>query len=172
MAEMLQNDFFTPEKQNKFYNSKGEISNIEFIGENQSLINEFRAYQKSQEEKHKKLEERITNIENKINDMNSTIIDITNNLNDLIQKEKSKEKERNKEKEKERELLLKDCEKMIKITLIEILEKKLNFDEEKIQTNKKIARIKNKVKQNSLKNYNSNKIPDTPRFPAAMICSC
>ena len=160
-TEMLQNDFFTPEKQNKFYNSKGEISNIEFIGENQSLINEFRAYQKSQEEKHKKLEERITNIENKINDMNSTIIDITNNLNDLIQKEKSKEKESYKEKEKERELILKDCEKMIKITLIEILEKKLNFDEEKIQTNKKITRIKNKVKQNSLKNYNSNKIPES-----------
>ena len=40
-TEMMQNDFFTPEKQNKFYNSKGEISNIEFIGENQNLINEF-----------------------------------------------------------------------------------------------------------------------------------
>ena len=160
-TEMLQNDFFTPEKQNKFYNSKGEISNIEFIGENQSLINEFRAYQKSQEEKHKKLEERITNIENKINDMNSTIIDITNDLNDLIKKQKSKDKEKKEEKELERELILKECEQMIKIALIEILEKKLNLDEEKKQTAKKITRIKNKVKQNNHKNYNSNKIPES-----------
>ena len=104
-TEMMQNDFFTPEKQNKFYNSKGEISNIEFIGENQPLINEFRLYQKSQEEKQKKLEERIINIENKINDINSQIIDITNNLSDLINKEKIKEKEIKKEKEKEKELI-------------------------------------------------------------------
>ena len=160
-TEMLQNDFFTPEKQNKFYNSKGEISNIEFVGENQALINEFRNYQKSQEEKQKKIEERITNIENKINDMNSTIIDITNNLNDLINKEKIKEKEKKKEKENERELILKQCEQMIKIALIEILEKKLNFNEEKKQT-KKITRIKNKVKlNNSNNNYNSNKIPES-----------
>ena len=160
-TEMLQNDFFTPEKQNKFYCSKGEISNIEFIGENQSLINEFRAYQKSQEEKQKKFEERITNIENRINDMNSKIINITNNLNDLIKKEKSKEKEKKKEKEIERELILKECEQMIKITLIDILEKKLNFDEEKKQTAKKITRVKNKVKQINRKNYNSNKIPES-----------
>ena len=147
-TEMMQNDFFTPEKQNKFYNSKGEISNIEFIGENQPLINEFRLYQKSQEEKQKKLEERIINIENKINDINSQIIDITNNLSDLINKEKIKEKEIKKEKEKEKELILKQCEQMIKITLIEILEKKLNFKEEKEQT-KKITRIKNKLKHNN-----------------------
>ena len=120
-TEMMQNDFFTPEKQNKFCNSKGEISNIEFIGENQPLINEFRAYQKSQEEKQKKFEERITNIENKINEINSTIIDITNNISDLINKEKIKEKELRKEKEKEREIILKQCEQMIKITLLEIL---------------------------------------------------
>ncbi len=148
-TEMMQNDFFTPEKQNKFYNSKGEISNIEFIGENQPLINEFRAYQKSQEEKQKKFEERITNIENKINDINSTIIDITNNISDLINKEKIREKELKKEKEKERELILKQCEQMIKITLVEILEKKLNFDEEKKDQNKKITRIKNKMKHNN-----------------------
>ena len=49
---------------------------------------------------------------------------------------------------------------MIKLTLIEILEKKLNFDEEK-KTTKKITRIKNKVKQNNYKNYNSNKIPES-----------
>ena len=150
-TEMMQNDFFTPEKQNKFYNSKGEISNIEFIGENQPLINEFRAYQKSQEEKQKKFEERITNIENKINDINSTIIDITNNISDLINKEKIREKELKKEKEKERELILKQCEQMIKITLVEILEKKLNFDEEKKDQNKKITRIKNKMKHNNNK---------------------
>ena len=153
-TEMMQNDFFTPEKQNKFYNSKGEISNIEFIGENQPLINEFRLYQKSQEEKQKKLEERIINIENKINDINSQIIDITNNLSDLINKEKIKEKEIKKEKEKERELILKQCEQMIKITLIEILEKKLNFNEEKEkkekkEQTKKITRIKNKMKHNN-----------------------
>ena len=152
----MQNDFFTPEKQNKFYNSKGEISNIEFIGENQSLINEFRAYQKSQEEKQKKLEERVTIMENKINDMNSILIEITNNLNDLINKEKLKEKEKKKEKEQERELILKECESMIKITLIDILEKKLNLDEDKKIENKKITRIKNKIKQN-----NNNKIPDS-----------
>ena len=153
-TEMMQNDFFTPEKQNKFYNSKGEISNIEFIGENQPLINEFRLYQKSQEEKQKKLEERIINIENKINDINSQIIDITNNLSDLINKEKIKEKEIKKEKEKEKELILKRCEQMIKITLIEILEKKLNFNEEKEkkekkEQTKKITRIKNKMKHNN-----------------------
>ena len=153
-TEMMQNDFFTPEKQNKFYNSKGEISNIEFIGENQPLINEFRLYQKSQEEKQKKLEERIINIENKINDINSQIIDITNNLSDLINKEKIKEKETKKEKEKEKELILKQCEQMIKITLIEILEKKLNFNEEKEkkekkEQTKKITRIKNKMKHNN-----------------------
>ena len=153
-TEMMQNDFFTPEKQNKFYNSKGEISNIEFIGENQPLINEFRLYQKSQEEKQKKLEERIINIENKINDINSQIIDITNNLSDLINKEKIKEKETKKEKEKEKELILKQCEQMIKITLIEILEKKLNFNEEKEkkekkEQTKKITRIKNKLKHNN-----------------------
>ena len=153
-TEMMQNDFFTPEKQNKFYNSKGEISNIEFIGENQPLINEFRSYQKSQEEKQKKLEERIINIENKINDINSQIIDITNNLSDLINKEKIKEKEIKKEKEKEKELILKQCEQMIKITLIEILEKKLNFNEEKEkkekkEQTKKITRIKNKLKHNN-----------------------
>ena len=153
-TEMMQNDFFTPEKQNKFYNSKGEISNIEFIGENQPLINEFRLYQKSQEEKQKKLEERIINIENKINDINSQIIDITNNLSDLINKEKIKEKEIKKEKEKEKELILKQCEQMIKITLIEILEKKLNFNEEKEkkekkEQTKKITRIKNKLKHNN-----------------------
>ena len=153
-TEMMQNDFFTPEKQNKFYNSKGEISNIEFIGENQPLINEFRLYQKSQEEKQKKLEERIINIENKINDINSQIIDITNNLSDLINKEKIKEKEIKKEKEKEKELILKQCEQMIKITLIEILEKKLNFNEEKEkkekkEQTKKITRIKNKMKHNN-----------------------
>ena len=136
-TEMMQNDFFTPEKQNKFYNSKGEISNIEFIGENQPLINEFRLYQKSQEEKQKKLEERIINIENKINDINSQIIDITNNLSDLINKEKIKEKEIKKEKEKEKELILKQCEQMIKITLIEILEKKIHFNEEKEKKKKK-----------------------------------
>ena len=152
----MQNDFFTPEKQNKFYNSKGEISNIEFIGENQSLINEFRAYQKSQEEKQKKLEERVTIMENKINDMNSILIEITNNLNDLVNKEKLKEKEKKKEKEQERELILKECESMIKITLIDILEKKLNLDEDKKIENKKITRIKNKIKQN-----NNNKIPDS-----------
>ena len=159
-TEMMQNDFFTPEKQNKFYNSKGEISNIEFIGENQNLINEFRAYQKTQEEKQKKLEERMTNIEDKINDINSKIDNLTNDLNDLIKKEKIKEKEKKKEKEQERELILKECEQMIKLTLIEILEKKLNFDEEK-KTTKKITRIKNKVKQNNYKNYNSNKIPES-----------
>ena len=159
-TEMMQNDFFTPEKQNKFYNSKGEISNIEFIGENQNLINEFRAYQKTQEEKQKKLEERMTNIEDKINDINSKIDNLTNDLNDLIKKEKVKEKEKKKEKEQERELILKECEQMIKLTLIEILEKKLNFDEEK-KTTKKITRIKNKVKQNNYKNYNSNKIPES-----------
>ena len=159
-TEMMQNDFFTPEKQNKFCNSKGEISNIEFIGENQPLINEFRSYQKSQEEKQKKFEERIINIENKINEINSQIIDITNNLSDLINKEKIKEKEIKKEKEKEKELILKQCEQMIKLTLIEILEKKLNFDEEKKAT-KKTTRIKNKVKQNDYKNYNSNKIPES-----------
>ena len=153
-TEMMQNDFFTPEKQNKFYNSKGEISNIEFIGENQPLINEFRLYQKSQEEKQKKLEERIINIENKINDINSQIIDITNNLSDLINKGKIKEKEIKKEKEKEKELILKQCEQMIKITLIEILEKKLNFNEEKEkkekkEQTKKITRIKNKMKHNN-----------------------
>ena len=153
-TEMMQNDFFTPEKQNKFYNSKGEISNIEFIGENQPLINEFRLYQKSQEEKQKKLEERIINIENKINDINSQIIDITNNLSDLINKEKIKEKEIKKEKEKEKDLILKQCEQMIKITLIEILEKKLNFNEEKEkkekkEQTKKITRIKNKLKHNN-----------------------
>ena len=153
-TEMMQNDFFTPEKQNKFYNSKGEISNIEFIGENQPLINEFRLYQKSQEEKQKKLEERIINIENKINDINSQIIDITNNLSDLINKEKIKEKEIKKEKEKEKESILKQCEQMIKITLIEILEKKLNFNEEKEkkekkEQTKKITRIKNKMKHNN-----------------------
>ena len=153
-TEMMQNDFFTPEKQNKFYNSKGEISNIEFIGENQPLINEFRLYQKSQEEKQKKLEERIINIENKINDINSQIIDITNNLSDLINKEKIKEKEIKKEKEKEKELISKQCEQMIKITLIEILEKKLNFNEEKEkkekkEQTKKITRIKNKMKHNN-----------------------
>ena len=150
-TEMMQNDFFTPEKQNKFYNSKGEISNIEFIGENQPLINEFRLYQKSQEEKQKKLEERIINIENKINDINSQIIDITNNLSDLINKEKIKEKEIKKEKEKEKDLILKQCEQMIKITLIEILEKKLNFNEEKEkkEQTKKITRIKNKMKHNN-----------------------
>ena len=153
-TEMMQNDFFTPEKQNKFYNSKGEISNIEFIGENQPLINEFRLYQKSQEEKQKKLEERIINIENKINDINSQIIDITNNLSDLINKEKIKEKETKKEKEKEKELILKQCEQMIKITLIEIIEKKLNFNEEKEkrekkEQTKKITRIKNKMKHNN-----------------------
>ena len=158
----MQNDFFTPEKQNKFYCSKGEISNIEFIGENQALINEFRSYQKSQEEKQKKFEEKITNIENKINDINSTIINITKDLNDLINKEKLKEKEREKEKEIERELILKECEQMIKITLIEILEKKLNFDEEKKET-KKITRIKNKIKHNINKNYNSNKIPESKK---------
>jgi hypothetical protein len=159
-TEMMQNDFFTPEKQNKFYNSKGEISNIEFIGENQNLINEFRAYQKTQEEKQKKLEERITNIEDKINDINLKIVDITDNLNDIIKKEKIKEREKMKEKEQERELILKECEQMIKLTLIEILEKKLNFDEEKKAT-KKTTRIKNKVKQNDYKNYNSNKIPES-----------
>ena len=150
-TEMMQNDFFTPEKQNKFYNSKGEISNIEFIGENQPLINEFRLYQKSQEEKQKKLEERIINIENKINDINSQIIDITNNLSDLINKEKIKEKEIKKEKEKEKELILKQCEQMIKITLIQILEKKLNLNEEKEkkEQTKKITRIKNKMKHNN-----------------------
>ena len=163
-TEMLQNDFFTPEKQNKFYNSKGEISNIEFIGENQSLINEFRAYQKSQEEKQKKLEERIINLENKVNDINSNLIDITNNLNDLIKREKKYEKEKNKEKEKEkdkeieRELIIKECEQMIKITLIDILEKKLNLDEEKKTNSKKIIRIKNRMKKS---NNNSNRIPES-----------
>ena len=100
------------------------------------------------------------NIEDKINDINSKIDNLTNDLNDLIKKEKIKEKEKKKEKEQERELILKECEQMIKLTLIEILEKKLNFDEEK-KTTKKITRIKNKVKQNNYKNYNSNKIPES-----------
>ena len=95
-------------------------------------------------------------MENKINDMNSILIEITNNLNDLINKEKLKEKEKKKEKEQERELILKECESMIKITLIDILEKKLNLDEDKKIENKKITRIKNKIKQN-----NNNKIPDS-----------
>ena len=157
-TEIMQNDFFTPEKQNKFYCSKGEISNIEFAGDNISLINEFRNYQKSQEEKMRKYDERIANIENKINDINSTIININTSLNNLINEEKEKEKIREKERNDDRKLILKECEQMIKLTLIDILEKKLNFDHEKKP--QKLIKISNKKKENSKNNY-INKIPES-----------
>lgn len=120
-----QNDFFSPQKQNNFFCSKNEISNIEYAGDNLQLINEFRSYQKTQDEKMKKFDERITNIENKINDINSTIKNINNNLNNLLNKEKKKEKEKE-ENKINKELILKECEQMIKNTLIEILDKKIN----------------------------------------------
>ena len=157
-TEMMQNDFFTPEKPNKFFCSKGEISNIEFAGDNLSLINEFRNYQKSQDEKMKKFDERITNIENKINDINSTIININNNLNNLVNEEKEKEKMWKEERKNDREVILKECEQMIKLTLIEILEKKLNLDEEKKP--KKFIKLQAKKKENSKNNY-INKIPES-----------
>lgn len=50
-----QNDFFSPQKQNNFFCSKNEISNIEYAGDNLLLINEFRSYQKTQDEKMKKI---------------------------------------------------------------------------------------------------------------------
>ena len=120
-----QNDFFSPQKQNNFFCSKNEISNIEYAGDNLLLINEFRSYQKTQDEKMKKFDERITNIENKINDINSTIKNINNNLNNLLNKQKKKEKEKE-ENKINKELILKECEQMIKNTLIEILDKKIN----------------------------------------------
>ena len=147
--DYLQNDFFSPIKQNKFLNSKGEISNIEYVGDNLLLINEFRTYQKAQDEKMKKFDERITNIENKINDINSTIKNINENLNDLnntINKVKINEEENKINKD----LILKECEKMIKETLIEILDKKINPE---ILSNQ----------ENNLNNinYSSNKIPES-----------
>ena len=147
--DYLQNDFFSPIKQNKFLNSKGEISNIEYVGDNLLLINEFRTYQKAQDEKMKKFDERITNIENKINDINSTIKNISENLNDLnntINKAKINEEENKINKD----LILKECEKMIKETLIEILDKKINPE---ILSNQ----------ENNLNNinYSSNKIPES-----------
>ena len=141
-----QNDFFSPQKQNNFFCSKNEISNIEYAGDNLLLINEFRSYQKTQDEKMKKFDERITNIENKINDINSTIKNINNNLNNLLNKEKKKEKEKEKEENKiNKELILKECEQMIKNTLIEILDKKINPE-----------LFPDKPKKNSNKNINFN----------------
>ena len=148
-TEIIQNDFFSPEKQNKFLCSKGEISNIEFPNDNLLLMNEFRSYQKSQDEKMKKFEERITNIENKINDITSTIKNINKNLNNLINKEK--EKENNKEEKINRDLIIKECENMIKETLIEILDKKINPE---IFYNKQINNSNNE--QNNFNFYNSN----------------
>ena len=156
----LQNDFFSPIKQNKFLNSKGEISNIENIeniGDNLLLINEFRAYQKEQDEKMNKFDERITKIENNINDINSAIQNINKNLNDLnniINKEKINEKENKINKD----LILKECEKMIRETLIEILDKKINPE---IFSNHKVNYINNEENNLNNLNYSSNKIPDS-----------
>ena len=148
-----QNDFFSPQKQNNFFCSKNEISNIEYAGDNLLLINEFRSYQKTEDEKMKKFDERITNIENKINDINSTIKNINNNLNNLLNKEKKKEKEKE-ENKINKELILKECEQMIKNTLIEILEKKINpelFCDEPKKNNKSKSNFNYKA---SSTNYN------------------
>ena len=149
-----QNDFFSPEKQNKFLCSKGEISNIEYPADNQLLINEFHSYQKSQDEKMKKFEERITKIENKIEDINSTIKNINENLNNLINKEKLNETENKNYKDE----IIKECEKMIKNTLIEILDKKIN--PEILADNKKIN-INNEMSNLNSLNFSSNKIPES-----------
>ena len=151
--DYLQNDFFSPEKQNKFLCSKGEISNIEYPGDNLLLINEFRSYQKSQDEKMKKFDERISKIENKINDINETIKDINNNINNinnLIKKDKVNE---NKKEKELKDLILKECENMIKQTLVEILDKKLN-------TNNILNKKSEDNKANNL-NFIINKIPES-----------
>ena len=149
----LQNEFFSPENQNKFFCSKGEISNIEYIGDNQLLLNEFRAYQKTQDEKMKKFDERITNIENKINDITSNIENITNDLNNIINREKRKEKE-NEENKINKDLILKECEQMIRVGLIEMLSKKINNE---INSNKQINNLEEENHKSN--NCNYNKIP-------------
>ena len=157
-ADYLQNDFFSPEKQNKFLCSKGEISNIEYVNDNNNvlLINEFHAYQKSQDEKMKKFEERITNIENKINDINTSIKTINDNLTKLINDNKLNEAENQINKES----IIKECEKLIKINLIDILDKKINpavfNDNKKVNNNNG----ENNLNFNTL-NYSSNRIPES-----------
>ena len=153
-ADYLQNDFFSPEKQNKFLCSKGEISNIEYVNDNILLINEFHAYQKSQDEKMKKFDERITNIENKINDINSTIKNINDNLTKLIKNKKLNEEENKINKEE----IIKECEQMIKLNLIDILDKKINPNI--FNDNKKIN-INNEENNFNILNYSSNKGPES-----------
>ena len=157
-ADYLQNDFFSPEKQNKFLCSKGEISNIEYVNDNNNvlLINEFHAYQKSQDEKMKKFDERLTNIENKINDINTSIKTINDNLTKLINDNKLNEAENQINKES----IIKECEKLIKINLIDILDKKINpaiFNENKKVNNNN---GENNLNFNTL-NYSSNRIPES-----------
>ena len=148
--DCLQNDFFSPEKQNKFLCSKGEISNIEYAGDNLLLINEFHSYQKTQDEKMKKFDERITNIENKINDISSTIKNINDSLNNLLNKDKLKEEEN----KINREIILKECEKMIKSTLIEILDKKINPE---VFSENKNANINEETYNINSLNFSNNK---------------
>ena len=152
--DYLQNDFFSsPEKQNKFLCSKGEISNIEYGGDNILLINEFRSYQRAQDEKMKKFDERITDIENQINDINITIKEMNNNINNLIKNNKINENKKEKENNELKDLILKECEQMIKLTLIDILDKKINPN---ISTNKKNGdNIPNNL------NFTSNKVPES-----------
>ena len=142
--------------QNEFLCSKGEISNIEYVNDNNNilLINEFHAYQKSQEEKMKKFDERITNIENKINDINISIKTINDNLTKLISDNKLNEAENKINKES----IIKECEKLIKINLIDILDKKINpaifNDNKKINNNNS----NNNSNNNNNSDNNSNNI--------------
>ena len=153
-TENMQNDFFSPEKNNKFLCSKGEISNIEFPVDNLSLMNEFRSYQKSQDTKTKNLEERITKIENKINDINSTIKIINNNLNNLI----CKGKEKNNDDKINKDLIFKEYEKIIKETLADILNKKINLES---FINQQISNSNNEENNLNSFNYISNKMQES-----------
>ena len=158
--DYLQNDFFSPVKQNKFFCSKGEISNIEYPGDNQLLINEFLSYQKSQDEKMKKFDERITNIENKINDMNDTIKNMNNNLNNLMNNEKKREKEQEKNNFT-KDLIFKECKQIIKDSLIEILDQKINSELNFIKLKNNLNNIKNEENKINNYNYNTNRIPSS-----------
>jgi hypothetical protein len=152
--DYLQNDFFSsPEKQNKFLCSKGEISNIEYGGDNILLINDFRSYQRAQDEKMKKFDERIADIEKQINDINITLNDMNNNINNIIKKNKINEDKKDIENNELKDLILKQCEQMIKQTLIDILDKKINPN---ILTNKKNG---DNIPFNL--NLSSNKVPES-----------
>ena len=165
-----QNDFFTPEKQNKFFGSKGEISNIDYVGDNLPLINEFKSYQKLQDEKMKKFDERLKKVENKMEQIDQKLETISNNLNeltDIVNMERNKTKKKEKKTEIDTEKILQECENMIKMTLLEILDKKIspdivnrnysNNEEMKVNSYYKLPEGKNNKSHRKFYITNSNK---------------